>query len=137
MTTLTWTFHNVVSSHPILHEAIGIPAFGIANCEIEYYNRCSHQSSCREHQPNRCEKSRWSTQTSSQRLVGSPFFLHRELSLTRSRFPFKIGYDASGVVTEIGQGVSRFKVGDAVYVRLPEINRGTDQAEGRTNCHRR
>ncbi|KAJ6102517.1 hypothetical protein N7486_004944 [Penicillium sp. IBT 16267x] len=46
-------------------------------------------------------------------------------AVVKDSFPFKIGYDASGVVTEIGQGVSRFKVGDAVYVRLPEINRGS------------
>ncbi|KAJ5656424.1 hypothetical protein N7507_008374 [Penicillium longicatenatum] len=43
----------------------------------------------------------------------------------KDSFPFKIGYDASGVVTEIGQSVTRFKVGDSVYVRLPEINRGS------------
>ncbi|KAJ5897835.1 hypothetical protein N7504_008123 [Penicillium tannophilum] len=43
----------------------------------------------------------------------------------KDSFPFKIGYDASGVVAEVGQGVSRFKVGDAVYVRLPEISRGS------------
>jgi Zn-dependent alcohol dehydrogenase len=39
-------------------------------------------------------------------------------------FPYKIGYDCAGIVTEIGQGVTRFKVGHAVYVRLPESCRG-------------
>ncbi|RHZ59239.1 NADP-dependent oxidoreductase [Aspergillus thermomutatus] len=39
-------------------------------------------------------------------------------------FPYKIGYDCAGTVTEIGQSVTRFKVGDAVYVRLPEARRG-------------
>lgn len=41
-----------------------------------------------------------------------------------TRFPYKIGYDASGVVAEVGSGVAEFKVGDEVYVRLPEIGRG-------------
>ena len=39
-------------------------------------------------------------------------------------FPYKIGYDCAGVVAEIGKEVSRFKVGDEVYVRLPERYRG-------------
>ncbi|KAL3447432.1 chaperonin 10-like protein [Aspergillus insuetus] len=35
-----------------------------------------------------------------------------------------IGYDAAGAVTAPGPGVTRFRVGDAVYVRLPESHRG-------------
>lgn len=34
------------------------------------------------------------------------------------RFPLVLGNDCSGVVTEVGSEVSRFKVGDAVYTRL-------------------
>ncbi|CRG90853.1 hypothetical protein PISL3812_07899 [Talaromyces islandicus] len=40
-------------------------------------------------------------------------------------FPYKIGYDAAGTVAEIGTGVTKFKIGDAVYVRLPESHRGS------------
>ncbi|KAJ5112133.1 hypothetical protein N7532_000178 [Penicillium argentinense] len=43
----------------------------------------------------------------------------------KDAFPFKIGYDCAGIVTEIGDGVSQFKVGDAVYIRLPEACRGS------------
>ncbi len=42
----------------------------------------------------------------------------------QKRFPYKIGYDCSGVVTEIGSAVKRIHVGDEVYVRLPEASRG-------------
>ncbi|KAJ0417400.1 chaperonin 10-like protein [Aspergillus carlsbadensis] len=42
----------------------------------------------------------------------------------KDSFPYKIGYDAAGTVAEIGAGVTRFKIGDAVYVRLPESHRG-------------
>jgi NADPH:quinone reductase-like Zn-dependent oxidoreductase len=42
----------------------------------------------------------------------------------KDAFPYKIGYDCAGTVAEIGAGVTRFKVGDAVYVRLPEASRG-------------
>ncbi|KAJ9302784.1 hypothetical protein DTO271G3_158 [Paecilomyces variotii] len=43
----------------------------------------------------------------------------------KDSFPYKIGYDCAGVVTETGQDVHRFKVGDAVYARLPEVSRGS------------
>ncbi|GAQ11813.1 2-methylene-furan-3-one reductase [Aspergillus lentulus] len=45
--------------------------------------------------------------------------------LQKDAFPYKIGYDCAGTVVEIGAGVTRFKVGDAVYVRLPETTRGS------------
>ncbi|KGO71314.1 Alcohol dehydrogenase superfamily, zinc-type [Penicillium italicum] len=41
----------------------------------------------------------------------------------KDTFPYKIGYDCAGVVTEIGSDVTRFQVGAEVYVRLPEISR--------------
>lgn len=40
------------------------------------------------------------------------------------RFPYPIGFDCAGVVTAIGDQVTRIKVGDEVYVRLPEASRG-------------
>ncbi|KAL2839486.1 chaperonin 10-like protein [Aspergillus pseudoustus] len=43
----------------------------------------------------------------------------------KDSFPYKIGYDAAGTVTDIGNSVTRFKIGDAVYVRLPESHRGS------------
>lgn len=43
---------------------------------------------------------------------------------TRS-FPYKIGYDCAGTVANVGSQVTRFKVGDEVYVRLPECHRGS------------
>lgn len=39
-------------------------------------------------------------------------------------FPYQIGFDASGVVTQVGEQVTKFKVGDEVFARLPEENRG-------------
>lgn len=41
-----------------------------------------------------------------------------------SRFPYKIGYDAAGVIVEVGKRVTALEVGDEVYTRLPEIGRG-------------
>lgn len=40
------------------------------------------------------------------------------------RFPYQIGYDAAGVVMEVGGGVTGFSVGDEIYTRLPEASRG-------------
>ncbi|KAJ3547727.1 hypothetical protein NM208_g1368 [Fusarium decemcellulare] len=42
----------------------------------------------------------------------------------KEQFPYKIGYDAAGVVIEIGDSVTGVKVGDEVYTRLPEVGRG-------------
>ncbi|KAJ5830832.1 uncharacterized protein N7525_009085 [Penicillium rubens] len=41
----------------------------------------------------------------------------------KDTFPYKIGYDCAGIVTEIGSDVNKFQVGDEVYTRLPEISR--------------
>ncbi|KAJ5472612.1 hypothetical protein N7530_006613 [Penicillium desertorum] len=41
----------------------------------------------------------------------------------KDTFPYKIGYDCAGIVTEIGSDVNKFQVGDEVYNRLPEISR--------------
>lgn len=45
-------------------------------------------------------------------------------ALKKDSFPYVIGYDASGVVEEVAADVKNFKVGDEVYVRLPEMDRG-------------
>ncbi|KAF7717347.1 Zinc-type alcohol dehydrogenase superfamily protein [Penicillium ucsense] len=42
----------------------------------------------------------------------------------KDSFPYKIGYDCAGTVVEVGSQVSRVKVGDEVYTRLPECHRG-------------
>jgi NADPH:quinone reductase-like Zn-dependent oxidoreductase len=39
-------------------------------------------------------------------------------TLLKYRFPLVLGNDLSGVVSEVGEGVTRFKKGDAVYARL-------------------
>lgn len=44
--------------------------------------------------------------------------------MIRERFPYKIGYDCAGIITEIGDGVKRLKIGDEVYARLPEKSKG-------------
>ncbi|UPK96288.1 hypothetical protein LCI18_007223 [Fusarium solani-melongenae] len=46
-------------------------------------------------------------------------------SAIEEKFPYQIGYDASGVVVDIGEDVKGLKVGDEVYTRLPEIGRGS------------
>ncbi|KAF3396804.1 Reticulon-4-interacting protein 1 [Talaromyces pinophilus] len=43
----------------------------------------------------------------------------------KDSFPYKIGYDVAGIVSETGHNVVRCKVGDAVYTKLPEYCRGS------------
>jgi NADPH:quinone reductase-like Zn-dependent oxidoreductase len=40
--------------------------------------------------------------------------------LLKYRFPLILGHDLAGVVTAVGPGVTRFRVGDAVYARLDD-----------------
>ncbi|VUC26525.1 unnamed protein product, partial [Clonostachys rosea] len=43
----------------------------------------------------------------------------------KEEFPYKLGYDAAGVVIEVGSAVTRVQVGDEICVRLPEVSRGS------------
>ncbi|AKT42459.1 NADP-dependent oxidoreductase [Chondromyces crocatus] len=45
-------------------------------------------------------------------------------ALMESRLPFVLGLDVAGVVTQVGEGVSRFKQGDAVYAFLDQARGG-------------
>jgi len=41
--------------------------------------------------------------------------------LTGSKFPLILGFDVAGEVVEVGNRVTCFKVGDAIYARLNQI----------------
>src|ERR1700741_4924402 len=45
--------------------------------------------------------------------------------ISKYKLPRPIGFDASGIVTAVGPGASRFKPGDAVYVRASRDTIGT------------
>lgn len=45
--------------------------------------------------------------------------------LLKYRTPFTLGHDVAGVVTQVGAGVQRFKVGDEVYGRPRDLRIGT------------
>lgn len=44
--------------------------------------------------------------------------------LTGNKFPMILGFDVSGEVVEVGEKVTRFKPGDAVYARLDNLTGG-------------
>ncbi|BAZ16480.1 zinc-binding alcohol dehydrogenase [Calothrix sp. NIES-4071] len=44
--------------------------------------------------------------------------------LTGNKFPMILGFDVSGEVVEVGQKVTRFKPGDALYARLDNLTGG-------------
>ena len=46
-------------------------------------------------------------------------------TLLKYRFPLVLGNDLSGVVSDVGAQVTRFKKGDAVYARLDKDRIGT------------
>lgn len=56
------------------------------------------------------------------------FCHNNELIIRTNRFPYKIGYDCFGVVTDTGIAVTRVHIGDEVYARLPEVSRGNKGA---------
>ena len=56
-------------------------------------------------------------------LTGRPLMLRAEAGLFRPKNPI-IGSDVAGTVEAVGSGVTRFKVGDAVYGDLSENGRG-------------
>jgi alcohol dehydrogenase len=52
--------------------------------------------------------------------------IHGDLKrISKYRLPHPIGFDASGVVSAVGLGVTRFKIGDAVYLRTSRERIGT------------
>ncbi|RDW94299.1 hypothetical protein BP5796_00062 [Coleophoma crateriformis] len=46
-------------------------------------------------------------------------------AMSKDSFPYKIGYDVSGVVVAVGPDVKSFRIGDEVYARVPQDKRGT------------
>ena len=46
-------------------------------------------------------------------------------TLLNYRFPLVLGNDLSGVVSDVGSGVTRFKKGDAIYARVDKDRIGT------------
>jgi 2-desacetyl-2-hydroxyethyl bacteriochlorophyllide A dehydrogenase len=44
--------------------------------------------------------------------------------LTGSKFPIVLGFDVAGEVTEVGDRVSQFQVGNAIYARLDQLAGG-------------
>ncbi len=45
--------------------------------------------------------------------------------LIKYKFPFVLGHDVAGVVTQVGSGVNSFEVGDEVYARPRDLRIGT------------